>query len=172
MDSNHFHYAPAAYPCIKSFKFKVPNSRFVSPRNFSLPNYSLSNKLYERCVVLTLIVCLFCFDILILRTSWLWYFGTLSLWYFSWWRIRESNPWPSACKADALANWANPPCQSPVFSLSVQFYCLLRLFTDHFFSIQSQFSVFSFLPTVTDHCLLGFSVVPPRFELGTPTLSV
>ena len=26
-----------------------------------------------------------------------------------WWRIRESNPWPSACKADALANWANPP---------------------------------------------------------------
>ena len=26
-----------------------------------------------------------------------------------WWRISESNRWPSACKADALANWANPP---------------------------------------------------------------
>ena len=26
-----------------------------------------------------------------------------------WWRIRESNPWPSECKSDALANWANPP---------------------------------------------------------------
>ena len=25
------------------------------------------------------------------------------------WRIRESNPWPPACKAGALANWANPP---------------------------------------------------------------
>lgn len=25
------------------------------------------------------------------------------------WRIPESNWWPSACKADALANWANPP---------------------------------------------------------------
>ena len=27
------------------------------------------------------------------------------------WRISESNRWPSACKADALANWANPPCK-------------------------------------------------------------
>ena len=25
------------------------------------------------------------------------------------WRIRGLNPWPSACKADALANWANSP---------------------------------------------------------------
>ena len=25
------------------------------------------------------------------------------------WRIRESNPWPPACKAGALANWANSP---------------------------------------------------------------
>ena len=27
------------------------------------------------------------------------------------WRIRESNPWPPACKAGALANWANSPCK-------------------------------------------------------------
>jgi len=66
----------------KSFKFpatagrQVPNSRFVSPRNFSLFYYSLSNKLYERCVVVRLIVCLFCFDILILSFP---YFGTLCL---------------------------------------------------------------------------------------------
>ncbi len=26
-----------------------------------------------------------------------------------WWRIRESNSWPLACKASALANWANSP---------------------------------------------------------------
>ena len=25
------------------------------------------------------------------------------------WRIRESNPWPLACKASALASWANSP---------------------------------------------------------------
>ena len=29
--------------------------------------------------------------------------------FLFWWRISESNRWPSACKADALANWANPP---------------------------------------------------------------
>ena len=26
-----------------------------------------------------------------------------------WWRQRESNSWPPACKAGALANWAMPP---------------------------------------------------------------
>ena len=26
-----------------------------------------------------------------------------------WWMLRDSNPWPSACKADALANWAKHP---------------------------------------------------------------
>ena len=29
-------------------------------------------------------------------------------WCFMW-RITDSNRWPSACKADALASWANPP---------------------------------------------------------------
>ena len=32
--------------------------------------------------------------------------------FICWWRISESNRWPSACKADALANWANPPGNS------------------------------------------------------------
>ena len=27
------------------------------------------------------------------------------------WRISDSNRWPPACKAGALASWANPPCQ-------------------------------------------------------------
>ena len=26
-----------------------------------------------------------------------------------WWRITDSNRWPPACKAGALASWANPP---------------------------------------------------------------
>ena len=29
------------------------------------------------------------------------------------WRITDSNRWPSACKADALASWANPPRRFP-----------------------------------------------------------
>ena len=28
---------------------------------------------------------------------------------YIWWSVRDSNPWPSTCKADALANWANTP---------------------------------------------------------------
>ena len=29
--------------------------------------------------------------------------------HFILWRISESNRWPPACKAGALASWANPP---------------------------------------------------------------
>ena len=37
---------------------------------------------------------------------------------FASWRITDSNRWPSACKADALASWANPPFYFPtVFRL-------------------------------------------------------
>ena len=100
-----------AYPCFKSFKFKIPNSKFVSPRNFSLFYYSLSNKLYERCVVVIVILVLF---FLFFLFSLFQYYRTSS-----WWRIRESNPWPSACKADALANWANPPVLVSGFKFQV-----------------------------------------------------
>ena len=85
--------------CLK--KFQVPGLKFkvIILRAFPLVYYSLSNKLYERCVVVILNRVLMLFVLLILRT-----YSTSF-----WWRIRESNPWPSACKADALANWANPP---------------------------------------------------------------
>ena len=33
----------------------------------------------------------------------------LTLSEYQLWRITDSNRWPSACKADALASWANPP---------------------------------------------------------------
>ena len=51
------------------------------------------------------------------------------------WRITDSNRWPPACKAGALASWANPPINYPIAPL--------------------------------DNV-----VVPSRFELLTPTLSV
>jgi hypothetical protein len=53
------------------------------------------------------------------------------------WRISESNRWPPACKAGALASWANPPflkrqstssnCYSAALSV-VMIQCFLRTF--------------------------------------------
>ena len=61
-------YAPPHILSLKSFKFQVQNSKFVSPRNFSLFYYSLSNKLYER-LCCNLYSCAFLFDLLILSLS-------------------------------------------------------------------------------------------------------
>ena len=43
------------------------------------------------------------------------------------WRITDSNRWPSACKADALASWANPP-RGYSRMLFLVFSCQLSLF--------------------------------------------
>ena len=43
------------------------------------------------------------------------------------WRITDSNRWPSACKADALASWANPPfffVRSPRQSWTADLYII------------------------------------------------
>ena len=42
----------------------------------------------------------------------------------TWWRIPESNRWPLACQASALASWANPPNQ---YFLFATFYRQLTL---------------------------------------------
>ena len=69
----------------------------------------------------------------------------------SWWRITDSNRWPPACKAGALASWANPP-----------FFCGCKGKYLHPFR-QNFREVFFRLP---------FEVVPGRVELPTSTLSV
>ena len=61
------------------------------------------------------------------------------------WRITDSNRWPSACKADALASWANPPRGYSRM--------LFLVFSCHYSSFLSL-------------------VVPGRVELPTSTLSV
>ena len=75
---------------------------------------------------------------------------TLLLLQVTLWRITESNRWPPACKAGALASWANPPFTVIVsgepFAL---FWCIIKT---RFRSV--------------------ILVVPSRFELLTPTLSV
>ena len=73
-----------------------------------------------------------------------------------WWRITDSNRWPSACKADALASWANPP-----FSLGPQKYC-----------IQWYEQVFCKSPFQQNNARPRKWVVPGRVELPTSTLSV
>ncbi len=75
---------------------------------------------------LTLLIVLFCsfnelFKIchyLLIDSNLYYYFSRISFFnmsmnvfnLFGWlWRISESNRWPPACKAGALASWANPP---------------------------------------------------------------
>ena len=66
------------------------------------------------------------------------------------WRITDSNRWPPACKAGALASWANPPFFAAAKVSILLCSCkILRKF---------------FLPS--------FRVVPGRVELPTSTLSV
>ena len=67
------------------------------------------------------------------------------------WRITDSNRWPPACKAGALASWANPPI-CPFFVLRLQRNC------------------FAFKPPNKKETF--FRVVPGRVELPTSTLSV
>ncbi len=43
------------------------------------------------------------------HTSWQWSVMSFSSFLLHWWRITDSNRWPPACKAGALASWANPP---------------------------------------------------------------
>ena len=97
--------------------------------------------------ILVLVLVVECFLLSILRTR------TRTVWYillaltkillfvhhvkdrFSfqrWWRITDSNRWPSACKADALASWANPPRGYSrmlflVFSFWLSLFLLLEL---------------------------------------------
>ena len=58
------------------------------------------------------------------------------------WRITDSNRWPPACKAGALASWANPPLRE-----------------------NFQLSIFNYQLSIAE-------VVPGRLELPTSTLSV
>ena len=125
--------ASAMRPCLLSFK------RFI--------------------LVLVLVVECFLLSILHTRTRTVWYILLALYFYFTfctscqrsflyvqrWWRITDSNRWPSACKADALASWANPP-------RGYQEFCFLA----------SSFRCSSFLSLV----------VPGRVELPTSTLSV
>ena len=80
------------------------------------------------------------------------------------WRITDSNRWPPACKAGALASWANPPWSQ---SDSWKVLKVLKVSTSFASSVvlKDEFSI----TTVQSNSPL---VVPRRVELRTSTLSV
>jgi len=65
MDSNHFAMRHRI-SCLKKFQVSSFKFKVVLLRAFPLVYYSLSYKLYERCVIVIVIRVLVCFDILIL----------------------------------------------------------------------------------------------------------
>ena len=80
------------------------------------------------------------------------------------WRITDSNRWPPACKAGALASWANPPWSQ---SDSWKVLKVLKVSTSFASSVvlKDEFSI----TIVQSNSPL---VVPRRVELRTSTLSV
>ena len=56
------------------------------------------------------------------------------------WRITESNRWPPACKAGALASWANPPIQLAMFQCSV--FCNFTVHPNELWIANSRFFFF------------------------------
>ena len=105
-------------------------------------------------------------------TFWIYLNMSMNLWRiatdnhissFAWWRISESNRWPPACKAGALASWANPPFFKILQSDSKCGFPASRISFSHRQNIFkfSNFQIFK-----------SKKVVPGRLELPTPTLSV
>ena len=74
----------------------------------------------------------------------------------AWWRITDSNRWPPACKAGALANWANPPREKRE-----------EILKKHLHELMSPSRNWSL-----EHIRPSRCVVPGRLELPTSTLSV
>ena len=91
------------------------------------------------------------------------------------WRITDSNRWPPACKAGALASWANPP------SVNFDFWMLsfdlspAAMLTCPFLN-QFKIQQFKMCGAHNSKFIIQNSkflrVVPGRLELPTSTLSV
>ena len=90
--------ASAMRPCLLSFKltfkYQVSSIRYY-PGILNIAVLKTYGSIYTFSSLLNFTVCTSC------QRSF--------LCFQRWWRITDSNRWPSACKADALASWANPP---------------------------------------------------------------
>ncbi len=90
--------ASAMRPCLLSFKltfkYQVSSIRYY-PGILNIAVLKTYGSIYTFSSLLNFTFCTSC------QRSF--------LCFQRWWRITDSNRWPSACKADALASWANPP---------------------------------------------------------------
>ena len=90
--------ASAMRPCLLSFKltfkYQVSSIRYY-PGILNIAVLKTYGSIYTFSSLLNFTFCTSC------QRSF--------LCFQRWWRIPDSNRWPSACKADALASWANPP---------------------------------------------------------------
>ena len=90
--------ASAMRPCLLSFKltfkYQVSSIRYY-PGILNIAVLKTYGSIYTFSSLLNFTFCTSC------QRSF--------LCFQRWWRITDSNRCPSACKADALASWANPP---------------------------------------------------------------
>ena len=90
--------ASAMRPCLLSFKltfkYQVSSIRYY-PGILNIAVLKTYGSIYTFSSLLNFTFCTSC------QRSF--------LCFQRWWRITDSNRWPSAGKADALASWANPP---------------------------------------------------------------
>ena len=97
--------ASAMRPCLLSFKltfkYQVSSIRYY-PGILNIAVLKTYGSIYTFSSLLNFTFCTSCqrsFD----------YIQQLTSSEYQLWRLKDSNRWPSACKADALASWANPP---------------------------------------------------------------
>ena len=90
--------ASAMRPCLLSFKltfkYQVSSIRYY-PGILNIAVLKTYGSIYTFSSLLNFTFCTSC------QRSF--------LCFQRWWRITDSNRWPPACKAGALASWANPP---------------------------------------------------------------
>ena len=88
---------------LKCFKRVITVTRHLQLKKIFLPICQRAPLCFQRELTCVSLLLMF----------WLWTNRPLCQHHFTiknfLWRISESNRWPLACKASALANWANPP---------------------------------------------------------------
>ena len=111
--------ASAMRPCLLSFKltfkYQVSSIRYY-PGILNIAVLKTYGSIYTFSSLLNFTFCTSC------QRSF--------LCFQRWWRITDSNRWPSACKADALASWANPPrgcSRISFFSFQLSLFLILEL---------------------------------------------
>ena len=110
--------------CPRSFSQLITS--FFASESLGIPHTPLFCLLYRRCsatslrIVINHNTCSFYFlNIFISICQWTFFLSES-------WRITESNRWPPACKAGALASWANPPINYELWIMNYEFLIIFQ----------------------------------------------